>query len=245
VPERRRVARARRRGADAELDEEAGAQQSVIEREQRDGIVVLRLVKDKNLVDSEFLGALNAELDSVEADADATGLVVTGNDKYFSNGFDLEFLGRLDSEQLPIFIGDAQRLVARVLTFPMPTVAALNGHAFGIAAMFALAHDQRVMRADRGWWCLPEIDLGLPFAPFMLALIRSRLSDLTASEAILSGRRYAGAEAVAAGIAHASASEDALIDAAVVAAASRAGKAREITATLKRDLYAPVLDALH
>ena len=217
----------------------------MIEREHRDGIVVLRLVKDKNLVDSEFLGALNAELDRVEADADATGLVVTGNDKYFSNGFDLEFLGRLDSAQLPIFIGDAQRLVARVLTFPMPTVAAVNGHAFGIVAMFALAHDQRVMRTDRGWWCLPEIDLGLPFAPFMVALIRSRLSDATASEAILSGRRYTGDEAVAAGIAHSAATEDALIGLAVAAAASRAGKGREITATLKRDLYAPVLDALH
>jgi enoyl-CoA hydratase/carnithine racemase len=217
----------------------------VIEREQRDGVVILRLAKDKNLVDSEFLAAMNAELDRVEADADATGLIVTGNDKYFSNGFDLEFLGRLDREQLPIFIRDAQRLVARVLTFPMPTVAAVNGHAFGIAAMFALAHDQRVMRADRGWWCLPEIDLELPFAPFMTALIRARLSDLTASEAILSGRRYTGDEAVAAGIAHASASEDALIDVAVAAAASRVGKGREITATLKRDLYAPVLDALH
>ena len=217
----------------------------MIEREQRDGVVILRLAKDKNLVDSEFLAAMNAELDRVEADADATGLIVTGNDKYFSNGFDLEFLGRLDREQLPIFIRDAQRLVARVLTFPMPTVAAVNGHAFGIAAMFALAHDQRVMRDDRGWWCLPEIDLGLPFTSFMTALIRARLSDLTASQAILSGRRYTGDEAVAAGIAHASASEDALIDVAVAAAASRVGKGREITATLKRDLYAPVLDALH
>ncbi len=188
---------------------------------------------------------MNTELDRVEADGAATGLVVTGTDKYFSNGFDLEFLGRLDSEQLPIFIRDAQQLVARVLTFPMPTVAAVNGHAFGIAAMLALAHDQRIMRADRGWWCLPEIDLGLPFAPFMTALIRARLSDLTASEAILSGRRYTGDEAVAAGIADASATEDALIGAAVAAAASRAGKGREITATLKRDLYAPVLDALH
>jgi enoyl-CoA hydratase/carnithine racemase len=232
------------RAADAELDQEARSQQGVIRREERDGIVVLRLSKDKNLVDGAFLAVLNAELDHVEADADANGLVVTGNEKYFSNGFDLEFLGRLDREQLPIFIRDAQQLVARVLTFPMPTVAAVNGHAFGIAAMLALAHDQRIMRADRGWWCLPEIDLGLRFAPFMVALIRSRLSDVTASEAILTGRRYTGDEAVAAGIAHAAASEDALVGVAVAAAASRVGKGREITATLKRDLYAPVLDAL-
>ena len=171
--------------------------------------------------------------------------MLTGADKYFSNGFDLEFLGRLETEQLPIFIRDAQRLVARVLTFPVPTVAVVNGHAFGIAAMLALAHDVRVMRADRGWLCLPEIDLGLPFQPFMTALLRARLTDLTVSEAILTGRRYTGTEAVAAGIAHEAVVESALLERAVAAAAPRVGKGREITATLKRDLYAPVLDALH
>ena len=169
----------------------------MLEREMHDTVAVVRMTNGQNLFDGAFVAGLEAELDAVERDEEITGLVLTGNDKYFSTGFDLEYLGGLDGEQLPAFILAAQQLVARVLTFPVPTAAAVNGHAFGIAAMLAVAHDQRIMRTDRGWWCLPEIDLGLPFQPFMVALIRSRLSDLTASEAVLSGRRYGGDDAVA------------------------------------------------
>jgi enoyl-CoA hydratase/carnithine racemase len=224
--------------------EEARPRQGVIERETRDGIAVVRLADGENQFDAAFLAMVNAELDAIEADESVAGLVLTGTDKYFSTGFDLEFLGSLQGDALLAFIADAQRLVARVLTFPMPTVAAINGHAFGIAAMFALAHDQRFMRADRGYWCLPEIDLGLPFQPFMIGLIRARLSDLTASEAVLSGARYTGEAAVAAGIVQGKAAEADLVSVAVTAAASRGGKGRAITATLKRELYAPVLSAL-
>ena len=128
---------------------------------------------DANLFDDRFLADLNAALDAVVADDTSMSLVLTGAGKYFSNGFDLEFLGRLQGPELMAFIRDAQLLVSRVLTFPVPTVAVVNGHAFGIAAMLAVAHDVRVMRSDRGWFCLPEIDLGLPFQPFMTALLRA------------------------------------------------------------------------
>ena len=64
----------------------------------------------------------------------------------------------------------------------------------------------------------PEIDLGLPFQPFMTALLRARLTDRTASEAVLTGRRYTGDEAVAAGIAHEAVVESALLERAVAIA---------------------------
>jgi enoyl-CoA hydratase/carnithine racemase len=198
----------------------------------------------QNLFDGAFVETFEAELDAVEEEAEISALVVTGDDKYFSNGFDLTYLGSLDGDGLGAFIRAAQRLVARVLTFPMPTMAAVNGHAFGIAAMLALAHDHRLMRADRGWWCLPEIDLGLPLQPFMVELLRARLDDLTASEAVLSGRRYSGTDAAAAGIVHEAVPRAELLDRAVAVATTRAGKGRAITATLKRDLYAPVIAAL-
>ena len=95
-----------------------------------------------------------------DAGRDARALVTVGTGKHYSNGFDLDFLGALPRGDLEAFMDRVLRLLTRLLTFPVPTVAAVNGHAFGIGAMLALAHDRRVMRADRGWFCLPEIDLG-------------------------------------------------------------------------------------
>ena len=90
-------------------------------------------------------------------------------------------------------------LLARVLELPVPTVAAIQGHSFAAGAMLALAHDFRVMRADRGFFCLPEVDINIPFTPAMAALIPARLSKQTAHEAMTTGRRYGGQDAAAAG----------------------------------------------
>jgi Delta3-Delta2-enoyl-CoA isomerase len=56
--------------------------------------------------------------------------------------------------------------------------------------MLALAYDLAVMRADRGYFCLPEVVLGMPFTPGMNALIRARLPIAAAHEAMTTGRRY-------------------------------------------------------
>ena len=171
----------------------------------------------------------------------ARGCVGGGAGRHYSNGFDIEFLGSLDGPALSRFMARALEALARLLTFPVPTVAAVNGHAFGIGAMLALAHDRRVMRDDRGWWCLPEIDLGMQFHPFMLALVTHRLPGATADEAILSGRRYDGAAAVEHGIAQRTAPVDDLVTAAIEQAGPLTGKARDITVAHKRALHAPVL----
>ena len=79
--------------------------------------------------------------------------------------------------------------------WPFPTVAAIQGHAFAAGAMFALAHDFRVMRADRGYFCLPEVDIHIPFTRGMSALIQAKLVGQAAHEAMTTGRRYGGTDA--------------------------------------------------
>jgi enoyl-CoA hydratase/carnithine racemase len=206
-----------------------------------DGAAVVRLDHGLNAFETGFVDALHAALDEVEAGDDVRALVTVGTEKHYSNGFDIEFLGSLDGPGLTAFMDRTLRVLARLLTFPVPTVAALNGHAFGIGAMLALAHDRRVMRPDRGWFCLPEIDLGMQFHPFMLALVTSRLTGPIAEEAILTAHRYDGAGAVAAGIAHRTADAADLVTAAIGLAGPLAGKAPDITVALKRALHAPVL----
>jgi enoyl-CoA hydratase/carnithine racemase len=206
-----------------------------------DGTGVVRIDRGVNAFDNVFVDELHAAFDLVAANEDARVLVTVGAEKHYSNGFDIDFLGTLAGDELATFMDRTMGLLTRLLTFPVPTVAALNGHAFGIGALLALAHDRRVMRPDRGWFCLPEIDLGMQFHPLMLALVTHRLAGPVVEEAILTGRRYDGPAAVEAGIAHGLAELDDLVPAAIDLAGPLAGKERGIAGALKTQLHAPVL----
>jgi enoyl-CoA hydratase/carnithine racemase len=215
----------------------------VIELTWDDGVAVLRLDHGANAFDDAFVRAAHSALDEVEGTPDARALVTTGTAKYYSNGFDLTFLGGLERDALIEFLTTTEALLARTLTFPMPTVAAINGHAFGIGALYALAHDRRAMRRDRGWFCLPEVDLGMRFNAFQLQLIASRLPSATIQDATLTGRRYGGDDALAAGIVEVVTDEAALTSTAVALATAWAGKDRSNVAAMKRDLNAATLAA--
>jgi enoyl-CoA hydratase/carnithine racemase len=215
-----------------------------MEIQRVDGVRVLHLGDGLNQFDASFVTELDDALASIEDDPDATTLVTVATGKHFSNGFDLEFLGGLSMDELMSFMNQTSAALARILVFPLPTVAAMNGHAFGIGALLALAHDQRVQNRDRGWFCLPEIDLRMRFNRFQLAVVTGKLSRPTANEAVLSGRRYDGESSLAAGIVDAAGAPEELVALATGISAARAGKERAITQTLKGDLYASILATL-
>ncbi len=216
----------------------------MIDLQQKDAVFVLTMQSGENRFNRSFLGALNEALDTVEASDGPAALVTVGQGKFYSNGLDLEWLPAQQQDVIDSFLGDFERLFARLLALPMITVAALNGHAFAGGAMFSLAHDFRVMRTDRGYWCLPEIDLGMPLRPGMNALITGRLTKNTAHEAIVTGRRYAAPEALAAGIVQQTASEQDVLETAVALAMPHVGKSREAMLALKREMYRDVLATL-
>lgn len=210
----------------------------------RDGSVrILRMDEGENRFSPANLDAIEAALDELEAVEGPSALVTTGTGKFFSNGLDLDWLGAHTDQARP-YLARIHGLFARVLRLPMPTVAACNGHTYAAGAMLSLAHDVRVMRADRGYWCLPEADLGLPFTPGMNALIRARLPIGAAHEAMVTARRYGGEEAAAAGIVQHAVAEDAVLPTALEVAASLAPKAGPTMGTIRSDLYAEVLASL-
>lgn len=187
--------------------------------------------------------ALSAAIAEVEAAPAPRALVTTASGKIWSNGLDLEWLGQ-NGDRLQDTLNAVHRLYAAVLGAGIPTVAAVQGHAFAGGAMFAIAHDHVVMREDRGFWCVPEIDLGMPFTPAMTALLTARLPRRTAHQAMVTGRRYGGGEAVAAGIVDLAVPEDEVLPRAVAWAASQAGKNPDILRAIKRGIHGRTLDAL-
>ena len=208
-----------------------------------DDVFVLDLGETENRFHPDWLASVEDHLSVVEQAEGPRALVTTATGKFFSNGLDLDWLGG-HGDQMAAYIARVQQLFARVLALPVVTVAALQGHTFAAGAMLALTHDHRVMRADRGFWCLPEVDLGMPFAAGMAALIRARLTPQAAHEAMVTGRRYGGGDALAAGIVDRVADEDRVRETALELAQPHVAKAGPNLAAIKTGMYGPVLDAL-
>ncbi|MGY1801867.1 enoyl-CoA hydratase-related protein [Blastococcus sp. SYSU D00922] len=206
-------------------------------------VFVLDLGDGENRFHPDWLAAVVAALDEVEGADGPRALVTAATGKFFSNGLDLEWLFA-NPDRSDEYVVSVQELFARYLALPVPTVAALQGHTFAAGAMLSLAHDFRVMRADRGFWCLPEADIGIPFTRGMSALIQARLTPQTAHEAMTTARRYGGDEALAAAVVDRAVGEDEVRSTAVELAGSLTGKAGEVLGTIKSRLYAPVLDVL-
>ncbi len=207
----------------------------------RDKIAVLDLGDDENRFSPDWLDTVDRLLDEVQQNAHA--LVTTATGKFYSNGLDLEWL-TAHGDRAQWYVGRVQALFGRILTFPLPTVAAVVGHAFGAGAMLAIAHDYRVMRADRGYYCFPEVDIHIPFTPGMAALIQAKLPPQTAVTAMTTGRRYGGLEAEAAGLVDRTAGADGVLDAAVELVTPLAGKDPGTLGAIKSTMYAAAVDAL-
>jgi enoyl-CoA hydratase/carnithine racemase len=176
-------------------------------------IAIVDLGDDENRFSPGFLEEIDSSLDDIVG-AGAQGLVTTGGGKFYSNGLDLDWLAA-HGEQAQWYVGRVQAMLARMLTLPIPTAAALVGHAFGAGAMLALAHDFRVMRADRGYFCFPEADIRIPFTPGMAALIQAKLTPQAAIASMTTGRRFGGGDAASLGLVDAVAAEGAVTIAAV------------------------------
>jgi enoyl-CoA hydratase/carnithine racemase len=211
----------------------------------RDGdVFVLDLGDTENRFHPDWLKEVQAHLTTVETADGHRALVTTATGKFFSNGLDLDWLSQ-NTERFLDYVVDVHALLARMLALPVATVAAVQGHAFAGGGMLALAHDFRVMRADRGFFCLPEVDINIPFTRGMSGLIQGKLGARTAHEAMTTGRRYGGTDALAAEIVDAVAHEDDVVPSAIELARPLAGKAGATLGTIKSRMYADALAALH
>jgi len=216
----------------------------MIELEQRGDVYVMHMRNGENRYNWDSIRGLHTALDQVEAVEGPVALVTTGEGKFFSNGLDLDWLLAAAADESDGFLPEVHRLLGRVLGFPAVTVAAVNGHAFAGGGMLASAHDYVVMREDRGYWCLPEVDLGLPLTPGMYAVVAAHVPRQTMHDAALTGRRYSGPEALDAGIVDEVAAEEGVLDRAVELAAALADKDREVIREHKRLLYGDAINLL-
>ncbi len=172
---------------------------------QRHGdVFVLTMTAGENRWNTAFVRAFDTALDQVEASTGPAALVTASADaKFFSNGLDLGWItsaGEHPGGDRKVFAREAMTLFGRLMTFPVPTVCAIGGHAFGAGLMIALCHDLRVMRRDRGFLCANEIELGFAIPDPELALFRHKIPMPAFHQTVMLARRWSGPDALANGI---------------------------------------------
>jgi len=167
---------------------------SVIDYALDESVAIITMNNGENRFNPDFLDAFLNVLDEIENDTEAKTVIVTSaHEKIFTNGLDLEWLvpiiqkGEVKTAQ--DFFFKLNVLFKRVVTYPMITIAAISGHAFAGGAIFTGAFDFRFMRSDRGFFCLPEVDLGIPFLPGMLALLGKAIPPYKFNEMQYTGMR--------------------------------------------------------
>lgn len=189
---------------------------------------------ENTVFNPETLDAALATLEKAKQDESIKALVITGSGKNFCQGLDLDYLmSGIDGDVLMAHVNRCMSMIAELLKFPVPVVAAVNGHAFGLGAMIVLAADYKVMRSDRGYFCLPEVDLGMVLIPPMRDLVNDKLDAEVRRDALLCGKRYSGTEAAESGIVDRECSEDSLMAQAAAISAPMHGKDRNTLSGLK------------
>ena len=215
----------------------------MIDLERQGEVFVLTMNDNENRWNTTFVRAFSNALDTVQASTGPAALVTrSASDKFFSNGLDLAWLresGDPPGGDRGVFGAEFMTLMARIVTFPVPTVCAINGHAFGAGFMAALCHDVRLMRVDRGFACANEVEIGMVIPEPELALFRHKLPMNVFFETVQLARRWTGPDALAAGIVQQVQPVETLTSAAIARAAelARLGANRDVYGRMKESIY--------
>jgi len=203
---------------------------------------VLDLGDGENRIDPAMLSGLEEALSAVAEAPPPRALVTMGSGRFYSNGFDLDLITTYTTDELVEFASRFERFLAALVTAPFITVAAITGHCYAAGALLTLAHDYRLMRNDRGWFCLPSVDVGIPFTRAMTELITAKVPAPTAHSLVVSGDRMGGAACEGYGVVHDALGHDQVVPSSIELAARLAGKDPTTLGTIKQRLYAAILD---
>ncbi len=207
---------------------------------KKDGTVyVLSLTNGAkaNTFTEDVINEYNSVLDELEAAPGNSALVITSTDpKFWSNGINLEWIITKPSNYFIQFASMLDRLYLRFALLDMPTVGCLTGHTYAGAAILAATLDFRLMRADRGFFCFPEVDIKIPFSPIMQEILKYLPDQQAVAELVLMGKRVGGEEALKMKIVSAIYPGDVLLPKALEMAQFLSQKDRKTYTLLKRNM---------
>lgn len=167
----------------------------IIEWEKDDTVAIITMNNGENRHNPPFTMAILDAFDAIEKDESIYAVVITSSDeKSWSQGLDLPWImnviNKRDVQTIKDFLYSLSAMFKRMLLFPMPVIASINGHAAGNGAILACCCDFRLMKADRGYFFFPGVDINIYVPSGMQEIIKKAFPYYKLEEAILTGKRY-------------------------------------------------------
>ncbi|EDR08437.1 uncharacterized protein LACBIDRAFT_297096 [Laccaria bicolor S238N-H82] len=201
-------------------------------------------------VEREWRDQWRAAQKAKNLEAGRGALIIVGRkdqDKFFSNGLDFHNVVTNPN----FFPTTFNPLLARLLAFPIPTIAAINGHCFAGGFMLSLACDYRVMTDGskrNAWLCMNEVHFGAIWPLSFATILRAKVGDHRLQRKIaLEGHRFTASEAYADGLLDhivKGNTTDILAKAEEVAEKFSANAANGVWGLIKSDLYRDTLEMI-
>jgi enoyl-CoA hydratase/carnithine racemase len=156
-------------------------------------VAILRLNNGvTNAISPDLVSDLSEALATVRKEF--RGMILTGNEKFLSIGFDLPRLIQLDRNGMTDFLNRFNGFLLDLYTLPLPTCCLISGHAIAGGTILALTCDYRYAGSGKKLLGLNEIKLGLP-VPYLADMILRRLVSDGAANDILYGGEFMPASA--------------------------------------------------
>ena len=150
-----------------------------------------------NALGPDMLAAINAALDRAEGE-EAGAVVIAGNDRVFSGGFDLKVFKSGDVQASIGMLKAGFELSHRLLSFPRPVVAACTGHAIAMGSFLACSADHRI--AAPGYtFVANEVAIGMVLPYPALEVMKLRLTRSAYQQAVGLSRVFLSDTALAGG----------------------------------------------
>lgn len=181
--------------------------------EKRGNIFILTLTgDDEHRLNPTLISSIRSALadiksQSLSSPASPAALITTATGKFFSNGFDLRWAQSGDGagdgfmDRLHHMVESFKPVVADLIELPMPTIAAVTGHAAAAGFVLGLSHDYVAMRGDKGVMYMSEVDIGMTFPEYFNVLFKEKVASAVARrEVLMWGRKLKAVDAVGFGI---------------------------------------------
>lgn len=141
-----------------------------------------------NAINRSMLQELQDALDTLQQDENIKGIILHGNEGFFSSGLDLIELYDYNEQQIAEFWKAFLHLIASFAAFDKPAVAAVTGHSPAGGCVLALCCDYRIMAAGEYIIGLNELSVGIVVPESIFQLYRFWLGNRTAYQFLLEGR---------------------------------------------------------